>query len=58
MAGDQASMTISLNARVGALVLLVCGPANLFLHTETAKLGPLGYAFWLGLSFGLLCFCE
>jgi hypothetical protein len=48
----------SLNGRVGALVLLVCAPLNLFLHTEAATLGPLSFVAWLGVSFGVLCFCD
>jgi len=51
-------MTISLNARLGAVALALGAPLNLILHTQTAKLGPLSYAAWLVLSFGVLCFCD
>ena len=58
MAGQQEAGKTSLNARVGALALVVCAPLNLGLHAQGPALGPLSYAAWLGLSFGLLCFCE
>lgn len=58
MAGRQNQPTISLNARAGALVLSVSAPFNLILHMQGARLGPLSYASWLGVSFGVLCFCE
>ena len=48
----------SLNARVGVLALTVCAPLNVILHMQGPSLGPLSYAVWLGLSFGLLCFCD
>ena len=50
--------TISLNARAGAVALLVSAPANLLLHMQGARLGASSYAAWLGVSFGILCFCE
>jgi hypothetical protein len=58
MAGQQDPATISLDARVGALSLAVSGPLNLILHAQAQTLGPLSFATWLVLSFGVLCFCE
>jgi len=58
MTDDQDRSTFSLNARTGALVLSVSAPLNLILHMQGARLGPLSYAVWLGVSFGILCFCE
>jgi hypothetical protein len=49
---------IAVNRRVGALALAIGAPLNLILHMQGPKLGPLSYAAWLALSFGLLCFCE
>ncbi len=58
MASQQDNPPTSLNARAGALVLSVSAPLNLILHMQGARLGPLSYVAWLGVSFGLLCFCE
>jgi len=58
MAGHEDRTAISRNARMGALFLTVGAPMNLFLHMQGARLGPLSYASWLGVSFGTLCFCE
>ena len=58
MTDSQDTPTTSLNARVGAIVLTICAPLNLILHMQGPALGPLSYAVWLGLSFGLLCFCD
>ena len=58
MAGHEYRSTISRNARTGALFLSASAPLNLLLHTQGARLGPLSYASWLGVSFGILCFCE
>jgi hypothetical protein len=56
MAGQ--APTISVNARIGALALAISGPLKLILHLQGPELGPLSYLAWLGLSFGILCFCE
>jgi hypothetical protein len=58
MATRQPAPTISLNARVGAMALAVCAPLNLVLHLLGPMLGPLSYAVWLGLSFGILCLAD
>ena len=58
MVSRENSPTISLNTRAGALALVVFAPLNLLLHLQGPRLGPLGYVAWLGLSFGILCFCE
>lgn len=58
MAGHHDSQKISLNARIGSLALVIGAPLNLILHTQGPKLGPLSYAAWLGLSLGVLCFCD
>lgn len=58
MAGGQQSSTVSLNARAGALAMLVSAPLNLVLHLHGQTLAPLSYLSWLGLTFGILCFCE
>ena len=58
MSDSQVTRSASRNARVGALALTVFAPLNLLLHMQGPALGPLSYAVWLGLIFGLLCFCE
>ena len=58
MVARGVSPTISLNARAGALALAVCTPLNLILHMVGPSVGPLSYLAWLGLSFGIWCFCE
>ena len=58
MTNLQKPPAASLNSRVGALALTVCAPLNILLHLQGPSLGPLSYAVWVGLSFGLLCFCD
>jgi hypothetical protein len=58
MVARGVSPTITLNARAGALALAVFAPLNLVLHMVGPRVGPLSYVAWLGLSFGILCFCE
>jgi hypothetical protein len=50
--------TTSLSARVGAVALALSAPANLGLQLLGPRLGPLNYIAWLGVSLGVLCFCE
>jgi hypothetical protein len=58
MVAGVVSQRSSSNARAGALAFAVCTPLNLILHGVGPSVGPLSYAAWLGLSFGILCFCE
>lgn len=58
MASPQTPSTLTLNARVGAAAMAIGAPLNLLLHMRGQALAPLSYAAWLGLSFGLLCFCD
>ena len=58
MVEAQNAPSVSLNARVGAVAMLVSAPANLILHMHDQLLAPLSYLAWLGLTFGLWCFCE
>lgn len=58
MSDRQDPLPISRNARAGALTLAIGAPLNLVLHMQGPMLGPLNYAAWLILSFGVLCFLE
>lgn len=58
MSDSQDRTPISRNARTGALALAIGAPLNLILHMQGPRLGPLSYAAWLILSFGVLCFLE
>lgn len=49
---------ITRNARTGAISLAVFAPIHCFAGLAGAMFGPMGFASWLGISFGILCLCE
>ena len=46
------------NARTGAIALAVFAPLHFIVSLAGAKFGPMAFACWLGISFGILCLCE